>query len=322
MTTSWTRLGLAFASGCATAALAGWLGTELRAQARIDPGDTVLHACASADGVLHTATVRAACPAGQQSLFFQRAAPPPPQGQQAPSSPDPADARIKALEQRVAALEREAATGTTHRVMAPFEVVDKGGHRVLLVDEDHTVRLYNLEGIDVARLEASTDGGLLVARNGAGMGAVIGASKTEAGFKVVEAGGLVRTDLGRSPTGGNYRLLFNAPDGKTFVAGMGESNLGTGLAYVADKGGVVRASMGASASGGQFAALNKDRPVATLTEGKTGGGLLEIGNSGGERMVVAGVQPEGFGVVQAGPASFMQAAGLGLPGSYIMGKAK
>jgi hypothetical protein len=54
--------------------------------------------------------------------------------------------------------------------------------------------------------------------------------------------------------------------------------------------------------GGQFGIGNgAKKTVATLTKGKTAGGLLEI---------------------QAGPASFMQAAGLGLPGSHIAGKAK
>jgi hypothetical protein len=38
-------------------------------------------------------------------------------------------------------------------------------------------------------------------------------------------------------------------------------------------------------------------------------------------MVAAGVQPGGFGVVQAGPGSFSPGYGLlGLPGSYIAGK--
>lgn len=323
MTTAATRLGIAFAAGCATAACVGWLGASLRAQGRVDPAAGLLHACASADGVLHTTPVSAACPPGQQSLLLQKAVQPPPDGQPNPPSKDTTADRIKSLEQRVAALERDAATGVTHRVAAPFEVVDKEGHTVLLVGDDHTVRLYNVAGVDVVRLSAGTQGGIIAARNGEGIGALIGAGKTEAGFSVVEAGGaVVRTDLGRSPDGGNYRLLFYSPDGKHRVAGIGEDNHGAGLVTVLDQSGVLRASIVASAEGGAISAHNKDRPVASLTEGKTGGGLLEIGNSGGERMVVAGVQPGGFGAVQAGPASFMQAAGLGLPGSYIAGKAK
>jgi hypothetical protein len=323
MTTSRSRLVLAFASGCATAAFAAWLGAELRAQAAADPAAGLLHACASADGVLHSAPVRAACPPGQQSLLFQKAVPPPPDGQPNPPSKDTTADRIKSLEQRVAALERDAATGMTHRVAAPFEVVDKDGRRVILVGDDHTVRLYDLKGVDVVRLEANVTGGELVARNGTGTGVIVGASSTDAGLKVVEGGGaVVRTDLGRSAETGNYRLLFFGADGQHRVAGIGESGLAAGLAFVSETNGRIRAQMVASASGGEISVSNKDRPVASLTEGKTGGGLLEIGNSGGERMVVAGVQPGGFGAVQAGPASFMQAAGLGLPGSYIAGKAK
>ena len=322
MTTSRTRLALAFASGCATAVFAGWLGAELRAQSPASAAAGLLHACASADGVLHATPAGAACPAGQQSLLFQKAVPPPPDGQPNPPSKDTTADRIKSLEQRVAALERDAATGVTHRVAAPFEVVDKGGHVVLSVGEDHHVRLYNVAGADVVRLEADPTGGEILARSGTGIAAIIGASSTDAGLKVVEGGGaVVRTDLGRSPETGNYRLLFFGADGKHRVAGIGESGLAAGLAFVSDTNGRIRAQMVASALGGEISASNKDRPVATLTEGKTGGGLLEIGNSGGDRMVVAGVQPGGFGAVQAGPASFMQAAGLGLPGSYIAGRA-
>ena len=95
-----------------------------------------------------------------------------------------------------------------------------------------------------------------------------------------------------------------------------------GAAVVYDKVGE-RAGMYVEEGTGHVVAYNKQAlPVAMLTEGKTAGGLFVLTNSSGERMVAAGVQPEGFGVVQAGPASFMQAAGLGLPGSYIAGKAK
>jgi hypothetical protein len=317
-----TPIVVAFASGCATAAMAGWLTAALRAQAPADSSVNVIHACAAADGVLRVAPPSGSCPAGQTSLFFRKDTTP----QSGPLSPPPkdtTDSRIRALETRIAALERDASlTGVGRRVTAPFEVLDRSGKRVFAVLEDHTARLYNVAGQDLVRLETTDTSGFVVAANGAGMVATIGASGTEASFKLLE-GQAVRTELGRNVKTGNYRALFNAPGGSVRVAAIGETDIGSGQAFVADKGGNIRATMAAAESSGMFSAYNAAGvPVATLTEGKTAGGLLEITSSSGERMVVAGVQPGGFGVVQAGPASFMQAAGLGLPGSYIAGKAK
>ncbi len=316
-----TPIVVAFASGCATAALAGWLTAALRAQAPADAAVNVIHACAAPDGVLRLAPPTGSCPAGQASLYFRKDTTPQ-SGQLSPPPKETADARIRALEQRIAALERDASlTGVGRRVSAPFEVLDKG-KPVFAVLDDRTVRLYNVAGKDLVRLETTDAGGILYTGNGAGMGAVIGTTASEASFRLME-GKAVRTELGRNPTDGNFRAIFTAPGGSVRVAGIGESNLGSGSAFVADKSGNVRVAMNAPSSGGLISAYNTAGvPVATLSEGKTAGGLLEITSSGGERMVVAGVQPGGFGVVQAGPASFMQAAGLGLPGSYIAGKAK
>ena len=161
------HLVLVFASGCATAATAGWITAELRAQVPpVDP--TVVHVCASADGVLHMTPPRSACAAGQQSMFFRRAANPPADAPDA-TTKDTTDARIKALQQRIAELEGQASrTGLTRRVPAPFEVVDRDGKRVFLVGEDRVVRLYNAAGKDVVRLTATDEGGYVLATNAAG----------------------------------------------------------------------------------------------------------------------------------------------------------
>jgi hypothetical protein len=69
----------------------------------------------------------------------------------------------------------------------------------------------------------------------------------------------------------------------------------------------------ATASGGHLLARNlAGDEVALAVSGDVGGLVFTEG----------GVKRIEYGKHQAGPASFMQAAGLGLPGSYIAGKAK
>lgn len=320
------QFALVFASGCATAALAGWLSSAVHAQDA--PTDNVIHVCAAPDGVLHMIQVLAVCPNGQRSLFLRKSGAPKPNE----PTPDPdersADARIKALEQRIAALEADAKrTGVPRRVTAPFEVVDRDGKRVFFVGADNggwTAALYNAAGAKVARLVAHESGGYFMASNPTGsLVTTIGATTSEANVKVMEAGTLVRAELGSgAQTNGVYRLAFLSKAGKA-IARIGEMADGTGAAVVADTNGDVRAAMGVQKGLGNIAAQNSQGiPVAQLTEGSTQGGLLKITSSSGEIMVDAGINPGGFGVVRTGPASFMTAAGLGLPGSYIMGKAK
>jgi hypothetical protein len=318
MSSKRVHLFLVFASGCATAAMAGWITTELRAQVPAD--SAVVHVCASADGVLHTTPARSACPAGQQSMFFRRAANPPADAPDA-TTKDAADARIKALQQRIAELEGQASrTGLTRRVAAPFEVVDRDGRRVFFVGEDRVVRLYNAAGKDVVRLAATDGGGFLLATNAAGLMATLGTSESEANIKLLE-GGVVRAQLGQSGPVDNYRLQF-LRSGMP-VALIGESPQGEGQVLIADKDNNLRARIAINGGRGEIATFNKEStPVAILTEGARAGGLFKLTSSDGVIMVDAGVSADGVGVVRTGPGSFMTAAGIGLPGSYIMGKAK
>lgn len=312
------RLGLVFASGCATAAMAGWITTELRAQTPAPPN--VVHVCAAPEGVLRVTPIRSLCPAGQTSMFFRRSAEPPPA--QAPDeTPGTTDARVKALERRIAELEGQAKlTGLTRRVPVPFEVMDRNGKRVFSVNEDRDAILYNPGGDAVVRLGARTTGGFVRATDAARAQSVfISADPTESGLQMA-TGDTIRARFGTKKDG-DFRLMVFSKDGKSPVAAIGEFQQHGG-AFVFDQAGE-RAGMYAEDGLGNVVVYNKQViPVATLTEGKTAGGLFVLTSSSGERMVAAGVQPEGFGVVQAGPASFMQAAGLGLPGSYIAGKAK
>src|SRR5262249_2112851 len=150
-----------------------------------------------ADSVLHMTPVLSICPAGQQSLFLRKSGAPLPDA----PIPDPegraADARIKSLEQRIAALEGATARmGTTRLVTAPFEVVDHDGHRVFVVGDDHVVRLFNRAGKDVLRLTATESGGYLFATSAEGaLTATIGVTESEANVKLLE-GSTLRAELG------------------------------------------------------------------------------------------------------------------------------
>jgi hypothetical protein len=262
----------------------------LPAVAAAQAGGNASVLCIAPDGVLHASGIAGTCAPGQTAVPLATPGNPR-QGTDDCDTPTPPGGD-----------DLTALTGTAHRVVAPFEVVDKSGNHVLAVGEDRTMRLYNAAGNDVVRLAANPDGGHLLTRNGTGLAAAIGTSGTEASFNVIE-GTIKRAELGRNKDSGNYRVVFFPPGGAFHVAGFGESeNHEGGTAFITDKSGTRGAGMWMTEHGGQFGIGNgAKKTVATLTKGKTAGGLLEI---------------------QAGPASFMQAAGLGLPGSHIAGKAK
>ena len=318
-----SHVAMAFASGCAAAALTGWLAVELRAQAPPDTTGNVIHVCAVAGGTLHVAPLNGPCPAGQQSMYLKKAASAPATPAAAPAAPSAAatDARIRTLEQRVVTLEQQVLRAKlAQRVTAPFEVVDRNGRRVFYVGEDHTARLYSSAGKDVVRLEATDSGGFLLTTNAAGsLVTAIGAAASEANVQILESGD-VRAELGsnkRAP--GVYRVVFEK-NGKG-IARLGDLAQGEGSAWVADTNGLLRAEMGLDDGHiGLIGIVNtNNKVVARLSEGSTAGGLMLITSADGTRMVDAGTA-DGIGLVRTGPGSFMMAAGIGLPGSFIMGK--
>jgi hypothetical protein len=63
--------------------------------------------------------------------------------------------------------------------------------------------------------------------------------------------------------------------------------------------------------------------VGSMYASKAGNGRMELFNNAGLVMVQAGVNEYNVGVVRAGPAGFHPGVGiLGLPGSFISGKAE
>jgi hypothetical protein len=307
---------LAFAAGCATIGVVAGLGALLHAQAGYQ---NAIHVCVADDGVMRIAA--GSCPPGQTSLYLKKA------GDEAekPDEPDEKaeqdEKRMSELERRIQQLEGEKSDRTTGRstVVAPFEVLDRNGRRIFAVEEGAVVSVYN-GGRVLAMIRATDAGGHFVGLSSAGdMQASVGAAATRSGVNVSE-GGAERIYIGKQESG-HYGAKFFSKGG-AYVAAIGQSQLGFGLAGVYGADGTPRALLRTTddGQGGHISIANGQTTVAELTVGKTGGGLLTIGSSTGERMVAAGVQPGGFGVVQTGPASFATAAGLPLPGSYISGK--
>jgi hypothetical protein len=172
----------------------------------------------------------------------------------------------------------------------------------------------------VAHINATSGGGNFVGQSSTGgLATVVGD-----GLRVLD-NKVERIVIGRpNPADGSYSARFYTPAGQR-VAAIGQTRAGQGGVTVADAQGNPRAVMLVSTDGRAGIGIQNAEGtlVGNLGEGGTGGGLLSLTNSSGETMVEAGTTDGGFGVVRAGPEGFKPGLGLlGLPGSYIAGKAK
>lgn len=307
---------LAFAAGCATMGIVAALTVAVRAQGMYQ---NAIHVCVADEGTMRLAN--GSCPAGQSSMWLKKAGEEAEEAEQPDEQAAKDDERLAKLDRRIKDLEssKDAPGSGPSRVVAPFEVLDRGGRRIFGVEEGGVVSVYN-GGKALAMIRATEGGGHFMGLSTSGdLQASVGAAGSRSGLIVTE-GGIDRIYIGKQDSG-HYGARFSASSGQ-YVAAIGQNRQGAGLVGVYGADGVVRAAMRTTddGRGGHISVYNGDLAVAELTVGKTGGGLLTIGSSSGERMVAAGVQPGNFGVVQTGPASFATAAGLPLPGSYLSGK--
>lgn len=308
--------GVSFGAGCASTVVVAWLTVGVHARAGYE---NAIHVCVAEDGVMRQAEAVASCPPGQKSLYLKKAGDEAPDAKDAKEANASDDERLSKLERRIKGLESSTDQRTGRStVVAPFEVVDGSGRRIFAVEEG-VVSVYN-GGRALAMINATESGGYFVGASAVGdLQASVGAAGSQSGVIVLE-GGVQRIYVGKQESG-HYGAKFFAKGG-AYVAAIGQNTLGLGLAGVYSADGSPRALIRTTddGQGGRISIHNGQTAVAELTVGKTGGGLLTIGSSTGERMVAAGVQPGNFGVVQTGPASFATAAGLPLPGSYLSGK--
>ena len=283
-----------------------------------------IHVCADSGGVLRQVPLGAVCPNGTQSLFLKGAGGPDvdagkPKNQNT-GNLSPADKTIlDNLNRRLKELESLNCTAPGNsKVVAPFELKDRNGARIFVVDP-YGAALFDNSGRPVTRFGTDRQKGSFSAQGGDNL-AFFGISDTTAGLALKD-GKQLRIDLGKSAGRGNYRLYVRSGSGG-MVAGIGVSSDGDGLAGVFDQSGGTKATMGVSKSGTGVIEIPRGNAIAQLTEGdEHHGGKLWIGNAGGEGMVEAG-DAGGYGKVMAGPLGFkfVPTPGLGLPGSVIVGK--
>ena len=303
----------AFGCGVVTTVIAFTVYVDLSAQ---DVTRSVVDACANANGTLRLLDPGDTCQPGERRVRLRQ-----------PALEDPKDEpkeepRLLDLQQRVKALEEKATGGRllASRVIAPFEVINDEGYAVFKV-EDGYVWFNNSKGAPVARVVMYDTGSYFEARSATKVRAFMGAVDEKVNVFIQE-GDKTRINLGRGDTGG-YGLRVFEPGGK-MVAGIGQATAGDGVVTLGDTQGNQRAVLYVEPkAGGVLKVLNNaGTSVAEMFATSNGNGQMLLFNKDGQKMVEAGVNEANIGVVRAGPASFAPGVGiLGLPGSYIAGKA-
>jgi len=216
------------------------------------------------------------------------------------------DPRLAEFEKRISNLENSAL----------FEVVNEKGDVIFSVAPGRA-QLYNQDKTAVAAMLATSEGGEFVARSSDGnVATFLGAYGERAGLRITE-GDNARLDLLRQ-AGGNYSLRIRSGSGD--IAGIGESQAGTGALVVGEKGGNHRAAIQVDGGKGAVSIFNKSgQGVASLTESVNGGGLLVLTDAGGTATVLMKTNDNRYGVVMAFPPGFPYVPKSGLPGSYMLG---
>jgi len=298
--------------------------------------DDAIYACADAEGIMRRTEEEVPCHPGERRIVLKY----PPLEQPCDKQPR---RDLTGLQRRVAELEAHVDYGRlSSPVIAPFEVVNEADIRVFVVEAPNpaapelaATEIFNDVGARVAVIATNQGGGAVSVFSGSTkpldvapsvsapvFSATIRARDTDAGVTISGESDR-RLELGRSEEG-RYSLRVFGPNHK-MIAGIGESEAGSGIIVVADAAGNprVRLSRQASSGGGQVVVTNAAGiPVATMSgSGHGGSGLLQLTNGSGAVMVEAGVLDTGVGAVRAGPGAFQHGIMfLGLPGSYINGK--
>jgi hypothetical protein len=140
----------------------------------------------------------------------------------------------------------------------------------------------------------------------------------QGGFiKVLNGSGVAVAGLLANPGGGS--LALTGPVGGKSAVSLSVEATGGKVRVFPAAGGPAQAELTADAAGGGVTLYTKSgQPAAVLYARTTGAGQLEI-NQNGEKLVEAGVNVNGIGLVLAGPGG--TAASIpGVPDSYIIGR--
>jgi hypothetical protein len=196
-----------------------------------------------------------------------------------------------------------------------FEVVDKAG-KVMFSVGPSGMRLYSAGQKLRAALLASGEGAIFGATNGSSL-LLLRADEEGVGM-TVEEGGQLRMTFGNE-LAKNYSLKF--PVGKTrALAGIGESEAGSGALIVGDQDGQLKGEAGVINGNGTFTVYNGDgNGVALLTRSVNGGGLLDLTDPLGNTLVLMKTNENRYGVVSAFPPGLPYIPSSALPGTYLLG---
>jgi hypothetical protein len=212
---------------------------------------------------------------------------------------------LNALEQRLASLERTPF----------FEVVDARDNPVLRVSADG-VRLFSRQGVPLAAIGTTETGGFITTRSTSQQTDVqMGTTGNTGGMRITESG-LLRVDL----TAKGERVALRFPTATGLIAGLGESNAGTGTMLLGTLPGKTKVKFMVSEARGLLDVSQNEIGGIVLAEAKVGGGLLDLANKTGASAVRMGHNGHKYGIVLAGPVLGLPLVPKsGLPGSYFMG---
>lgn len=319
-----------FACGAATIVTMHMLMADVGAQG---DDDDKLIACINSEKAMRVINPEASCAAGEKKIPLKLP--------KVPRECDKArEANIADLQKRIAELEGRGDERLLDRTaMAPFEVVNEAGIVVFSVKAPDVggfpgaTEIFNETGGRVAVVAANAEGGSMSVESGVSRpysGSVSGAAVSanlhafgEYADLSVSVGTTKKLDLGRRSDGRySFRVYGN---NEAIVAGIGESDAGSGVALVADAKGQARATLNCTAGtvSGEARILDgSDKVIASLSgAGQAGSGVFQLRNNADIVMVEAGVLPSGIGAVRAGPGAFQHGLHwIGLPASWIEGK--
>lgn len=301
----------AFACGAVVALVMVVSRHDLRAANAV-----TIHTCAAADGTLRLTGAGVPCAPDERRVRIKVRPPEDPECKED-------NERLQKLESRLKDLEYRDRMGTLRgrRVRAPFEVVTKKGGRLLRIEEE-TVTFYNDGGKPVVWIATDNAGGLLRAQSTSGGHEVMIGALDRRSHLVISEKGNDRIDLGRRENG-RYSLRVFGPQNK-MVAGIGQSEAGSGIIQVADAAGTRKVSMyiGKLTDGGtRVEVANGAGGIVGAMSAAGGGGQLQLTDAAGGSMVEAGLTEENVGAVRTLPGKCHFGIGiLGLVPNCIVGK--
>jgi hypothetical protein len=140
------------------------------------------------------------------------------------------------------------------------------------------------------------------------------------GLRVTNDAGKVVAAMGISPeTPNTGAVKVSGETGKVMAAMTTAAGGDRGAIAVLNPAGQTVAEVSSRHDGrGLISVYSAGVLVGTLTEGDSGGGLLQLSAAGGTPMVEAGSTTNGVGVVRTGPMPRPLLPGV--PGSFIIGR--